>query len=217
MSAASETSDRREAILAAAVRVLAREGIGHATTRRIAAEAGINQATLLYHFGSKDELLLEVLRAMMRLTQSVVLATTPVGANPPEALRRSMLAFWEHVEQAPELQVMQYELTLYALRSPASAWLARDQYAGYAAVVEQLLRDTFAAAHAPCATPFAALARFIVGGLDGLILQFISSRDRDTARHDLDTLIAAVVGLAAGHDAALSAAPVAGAIEEAHP
>ena len=49
--------DRRTEILEAAIRVLARDGLAQASTRKLAAEAGINQATLLYHVGSKDELL----------------------------------------------------------------------------------------------------------------------------------------------------------------
>lgn len=198
MTQPGAVGDRRAEILAAAIRVLARDGLAEATTRKIATEAGINQATMLYYAGSKDELLLDVLREMMRLTRSVVLATDPVGMDPRGALRRSLTAFWEHVEAAPELQVMQYELTLYALRHPDSAWLAREQYAGYAAVVEDLLRANFSAAEMDCALPYAILARFIVGGLDGLILQFISDRDSARARRDLEALAAAAMALATG-------------------
>ncbi len=204
--AARATGDRRADILAAAIRVLARDGIAQTTTRKIAAEAGINQATMLYYAGSKDELLLAVLRELMRLTGEIALAAAPVGTEPREAIRRSVTAFWEHVEAAPELQVMQYELTLYALRSPASAWLAKEQYAGYADVVARLLRDAYAAAGTTCAVPCDTLARFIVGGLDGLILQFISDRDATRARRDLETLIAAVVALAEGQTPEVSRA-----------
>ena len=42
------SSDRRTEILEAAIRVLARDGLAQASTRKLAAEAGINQATLLY-------------------------------------------------------------------------------------------------------------------------------------------------------------------------
>lgn len=197
-SSAGATEDRRAQILAAAIRVLARDGLARATTRAIAAEAGINQATLLYYAGSKDALLMAVLREMMRATREIALAAIPEGVGPREAIRRSVAAFWEHVEAAPELQVMQYELTLYALRHGDAAWLAREQYAGYAAVVEELLRGAYTSAGEPCAVPFDALARFIVGGLDGLILRFVSDRDTVRARRDRDTLIAAVLALADG-------------------
>jgi AcrR family transcriptional regulator len=195
---AGPSGDRQAEILAAAVRVLAREGIAQATTRRLAAEAGINQATLLYYAGSKDALLLAVLREMMRLTGEIALAAAPTGLSPREAIRQSIIAFWEHVEAAPELQIMQYELTLYALRNPESAWLAREQYDGYRVVVEERLREAYTSAGATCAIPFDVLARVIVAGLDGLILQFISDRTTARARRDLEALIAAVTALAEG-------------------
>jgi len=48
------SEERRAAIIAAAVRVLAREGITATTTRKIAAEAEVNQAMIGYYFGGKD-------------------------------------------------------------------------------------------------------------------------------------------------------------------
>ena len=143
MTADRPGADRRTEILEAAIRVLARDGIAQASTRKLAAEAGINQATLLYYVGSKDELLLAVLREMMRQTREIAIAAATEHVLPlREAIANSVRAFWHHVEATPELQVMQYELTLYALRNPESAWLAREQYSGYCAVVEGVLRAT---------------------------------------------------------------------------
>lgn len=192
-------ADRRTEILEAAIRVLARDGIAQATTRKLAAEAGINQATLLYYVGSKDELLLAVLREMMRQTREIaVTAATEHPVPLREAIANSVRAFWHHVETTPELQVMQYELTLYALRNPESAWLAREQYSGYCDVVEGMLRAACEQPETTCAIPCDALSRFIVGGLDGLILQFVSDQNVARARRDLDVLIAAVIALAEG-------------------
>lgn len=195
------TAQRRSEILHAAIRVLARDGIAQASTRKIAAAAGVNQAMLGYYFGSKDELLKVVLQEMMRLTGEIARAAIPARGSPREALTEGMTAFWEQVEQAPELQVMQYELTLYALRNPAAAWLAKQQYAGYADVVTELVRETYAAAGQICAIAPEELARFLVGGLDGLILQFVSDRDTIRARRDLANLIAAAIALAEGDSA----------------
>ena len=191
------TAERRADILAATLRVIAREGLAETTTRKIAAEAEVNQATLRYYFGSKDDLLFAVLQEMMRMTGEVVQAGISSSNELSEAIAESMRAFWLHVEEAPELQVMQYELTLYALRHPESAWLAKQQYDGYSALVETLLEQNFAAAGKPCVISCAELARFIIAGLDGLILQFISGgRDTVQAHRDLDHLIQAVIALA---------------------
>src|SRR5579883_233078 len=106
--------ERRAEIINATIRVLARDGIAETTTRKIAAEAGVNQATLRYYFGSKDNLLRDVLREMMRTTQQVVQQGATFEGDIREAIAQSIRAFWSHVEQQAEWQIMQYELTLYA-------------------------------------------------------------------------------------------------------
>jgi AcrR family transcriptional regulator len=188
--------DRRAEILEAAIRVLARDGIAATTTRKIAAEAGVNQATLRYYFGSKDNLLRDVLREMMRTTQQVVQQGATFEGDIREAIAQSIRAFWSHVEQQAEWQIMQYELTLYALRNPEAAWLAKQQYEGYSELVEALIRQNFEMKQQACAIAYAELARFIVAGLDGIILQFVSDRDQVRAKQDVDNLIKAVIGLA---------------------
>ena len=198
MNRTNTVAERRAEIIAAAIRVLSRDGITETTTRKIAAEANVNQATLRYYFGSKDDLLFAVLQEMMRRTREIVRAGTPRDCGLHEAISRSLKAFWAHFEAAPELEIMQYELTLYALRHQDSAWLAKQQYDGYCAVVETLLQHGFEAAGQTCAVTFSELARFVIGGLDGLMLQFISDRDTQRAQRDLDHLIAAVITLAAG-------------------
>lgn len=50
----------RGRILAAAARVFARDGLGGATTREIAREAGVNEVTLFRHFKNKEGLLAAV-------------------------------------------------------------------------------------------------------------------------------------------------------------
>ena len=54
----------RERIIAAALRILARDGYGKLSARAIAAEAGTNLALVNYHFGSKQNLLLSLFDAL---------------------------------------------------------------------------------------------------------------------------------------------------------
>ncbi len=192
------SEERRAAIIDAAAQALARDGLTETTTRKIAAAAGVNQAMIGYYFGGKDELLYAVLQEMMRRTAEIAGASLPHGASFADALAQAMEAFWRHVEEAPELQVMQYELTLYALRRPQSAWLARSQYEGYCAIVARLIAEASAAYSEPLAETPEAPARFLVGGLDGMILQFISDQNSQRARDDLHRLIAATLALARG-------------------
>ena len=72
MSAAAgsraEASERvRDAIVAATVRIAAREGVAAVTHRRLAAEAGVSLSSTTYHFASKDEIVGEALRRVAAL------------------------------------------------------------------------------------------------------------------------------------------------------
>ncbi|HZR42946.1 MAG TPA: TetR/AcrR family transcriptional regulator [Ktedonobacteraceae bacterium] len=193
MSRTSTTVERRSEIISAAIRVIARDGLAETTTRKIAAEASVNQAALRYYFGSKDDLLFAVLQEMIQRTKEVALASMGENLDLRDLVAESLRGFWAYVELAPELQVMQYELILYALRHPASAWLAKEKYDGYCSVVESLFLRGFEAVGKTCPPSLAELARFVVGGLDGLILQFISDRDSVRAQRDLNYFIAQVV------------------------
>jgi AcrR family transcriptional regulator len=192
------SDQRRSAIITAAIAVLTSDGIAATTTRKIAKTAGVNQAMLGYYFGSKDELLFAVLEELMQQTRAIAQELWTNQHDLRTLIAESITAFWATVERQPEVQTMQLELTLYALRQPSSAWLAKQQYAGYGGVIAQLFQDGCATTGQTCAVPFDVLARFVMGGLDGLILQFISDRDVARARIDLAYFIAAVIALAEG-------------------
>lgn len=58
---APDADDIREQIITAAIECIEREGVGGATIRSIAKEAGVNSAAINYYFRSKDKLLQEAL------------------------------------------------------------------------------------------------------------------------------------------------------------
>lgn len=82
---------RRDQIVRCARTVFAREGLAGARTRDIAAEAGINEATLYRHFSSKDELFEAAVvtpleEAVGRLVESS--GSAPGVASPQSAVQR---------------------------------------------------------------------------------------------------------------------------------
>lgn len=109
--------DAREKVLRAALKVFEEAGTRGATTRRIAAEAGVNEITLFRHFGTKGALLSEAVRwaAQQYLEQREGLPREP--GDPRAELVAWARAQTEHltrmrsmirtcmgeVEQAPEL------------------------------------------------------------------------------------------------------------------
>lgn len=59
----SQVDDTRQRILQAAAQVFADQGYARATTRALAAAAGVNEVTLFRHFGSKENLFAAVIDA----------------------------------------------------------------------------------------------------------------------------------------------------------
>ena len=59
---ADDALDRREHLMAAAARVLVRDGTAGMRVRDVAVEAGVSTGVVHYYFGSKDEMLVDALR-----------------------------------------------------------------------------------------------------------------------------------------------------------
>src|SRR5579885_3057796 len=72
----------RQAILDRAADVFAESGFGRASVREITGRAGVNQAAINYHFGSKEALYREVLRLAIA-----------ASAMPRFSMRRRLIAF----------------------------------------------------------------------------------------------------------------------------
>jgi AcrR family transcriptional regulator len=86
----------RDQLLDAAAQVYAEAGYRGATTRRIAAAAGVNEVTLFRQFGSKDALMRE---AIAQRRQGPV---TPLPEQPEQPLREVTDFARAHLEQMRE-------------------------------------------------------------------------------------------------------------------
>src|SRR6266571_3792387 len=108
-----KASVRREQLLAAARRVMARDGVAGTTLRAVAAEAGVPLGTLHYVFPSKELLLRGVIEVVTKNIAEVLSAADTSGGL-EQALRRALADYWTDVVVAdPQLQLLQYELALY--------------------------------------------------------------------------------------------------------
>ena len=84
----SNSSRRREEILAVAAKVFAGKGIAGATVRDIADEAGILSGSLYHHFESKDQMVVEVLLPILDRQEKRYLEVLKELDDPIEILRR---------------------------------------------------------------------------------------------------------------------------------
>jgi AcrR family transcriptional regulator len=200
MEATPVAEERRAQIIEAAIHILLQEGIAEATTRKITAQAGVNGATLNYYFGSKDKLLMAVFERILRDTEAAIWNAVRTDQGLAATIESHCRTVWSYLEQTPEVQILQYELSLYAIRHPESAWLVKWQYEWYCQGTEAIFRQGCGTGNEVSVIPLADLASFVVAGMDGLLLQFLADRDTIRARRGLDRLISAALALALDND-----------------
>ena len=185
--------ERREQLIDAAIAVLAREGIGAATTRRITDEAGLALGAFHYAFRNKDDLLRAVID---RLSFGIEEVLQQAILEPDTSLRefgeQIIRSYWRFVEETTELQLAQYELTVHALRDPELRPLAELQYQRLNEAVELVLEDHPDMPGGPIRQD---LASYLVSVMDGLVLHRVVQDDRAAAERRLELFVAALPAL----------------------
>ncbi|WP_139417736.1 TetR/AcrR family transcriptional regulator [Agromyces laixinhei] len=175
-------SERRAALVQAALRVVSQRGIAHATTRAIVAEAGMSLASFHYAFDSRDELIDELITTVVASEQEAVLPSDLQGLGLRETLEAGLLRYFDHLRADPEHEQAMLELTQYALRSPERHPLAVAQYARYSELAGRSLEAAAELAGAVWTTPVAQVAGVLIAFTDGLTLTWLVTRDDDVAR-----------------------------------
>ncbi|PZH19234.1 TetR family transcriptional regulator [Streptomyces sp. NTH33] len=101
----------RDALLDAAVRVVARGGLRRLTYRAVAEEAGVTHGLVVHHFGSRDALIEEALAHAVRSSMNSSALEPGTGS-----VADFSAGLADMVESGPDLQAFQYELMLEARR-----------------------------------------------------------------------------------------------------
>ncbi len=191
-----EAAARRPQLVAAARTALAREGVARTSLRAVAAEAGVPLGTLQHVFPNKGLLLRAVIEDVVDEIAEVLKSSAQGDHGLEHAIRTALTTFWRAlVESDWGLQVMQYELTVYSLRTEGQGELAQWQYERYADVVAEWCKSAAHQAGETCPVPFEQLARLMLAGMDGLILQYVCDQNPKRSREDLDVLIDTYVSL----------------------
>ena len=191
-------AEHRSAIVAAAIRLMAREGVGAASTRRVAAEAGVAQATIHYVFGTKTELYRGVLEAVSTNLVRAVEAGLEQQSQWAEQAEGAARAVWEITEADPSTALLLVELTAYALRHEQLRDLAEGLYDSYHRLAEDVVGTWIAASDRELRIPLEEVARLAVAGLNGVVLSYLVHGDRDRSRRDLENLVASLTAVAVG-------------------
>jgi len=180
---------RRAALVEAALRVMSRNGLAAGTTRAVVAEAGMSLASFHYAFGSRDELLRELVHRVVGHELSAATAELQPGADLADCLRAAAQGCLDHLEREPGAEQLMLELTLHSLRDPALRPLARQQYRAYTAAATRLLEQTAALTGASWRRPAPELARLLVTLVDGATTTWLVDRDTAATRAVLEAAV----------------------------
>lgn len=157
----------RDRLLGAVVDAALADGIADKSLRSIAEAAGTSHRMLIHHFGSKEGLLVEVIRAVEG-RQRAILAELADGSLAEQGLR-----FWEHL-RSPELAPQErlfFEVYGQALRGRRWAQPLLD------GIVESWIGPVAAMLEAEGASPTVArtVARLLVAVGRGLLLDVLAT------------------------------------------
>jgi AcrR family transcriptional regulator len=177
-------SQARGHLLAAAVRQALDAGIADLSLRQIAAAIGTSHRMLIYHFGSREGLLVAVTQAVEEQQRATLLASTSQDARHA----------WEHLSDPalwPQKRLF-FELYAYALRGrPGTEGFLDEIVESWVAPIAATLVE--AGADEPTAR---ADARLGVAVVRGLLLDLLATGDRagTTAAYERFLRLASAAG-----------------------
>jgi AcrR family transcriptional regulator len=179
--------DRRASLLDAATRHVLDQGMANLSLRPLAQAISTSPRMLLYHFGSKEELVTEILAAA-RLRQAELtahwLAEQP-DLGPAELLRRFWR--WQIDEHRPFLRLF-FEVYGLALQEPGRfPGFPKDAVADWLPLVAARLEE--AGVPDPQARTAATV---VIAGYRGLLLDVLATGDAQRAGEGLDFFLDAI-------------------------
>ena len=183
----AEPATPRERLLAGAIAHVAQHGVGEISLRSLATALGTSHRMLLYHFGSREALLIEVIRTVEEQQRAALaqILREEADAPPAEIMRR----MWARVAD-PALwpnERLFFEVYAQALQGSPHALPLLD------GIVDAWV-EPLAALVAPDRPPAEARAeaRLGVAVVRGLLLDLLATRDRAAVDAAMERYIAAI-------------------------
>jgi len=175
-----ETLDRRDVLLDKIVDALLDHGVADLSLRPLAERVGTSARLLIYHFGSKEKLLVEALSAVrLRVAKSL---TERSAHERPASLNAVLLMFWDWAT-APANQnyfrllfevdgLSMFDRVVFsdqAVRDGATVWLTLIAKSGSS-----------------------TNATLVMAAMNGLLQDFLTTGDRDRTTQALHALLALI-------------------------
>jgi len=171
--AAKETEPRREALVLAAYKRLAEAGFEGLRTRDVAAEVGVNIATLHYYFPTKEALIRGAVGHAMERFRT----TFEPGSRPGEQLAAQLQGVRRLATNEPELFVVMGELALRSGRDPAIAAIFKEMVDAWHATLRTLVRHAQSDGFVDKRLDPDTVASLMIATLNGLFMVPIANTD----------------------------------------
>jgi TetR/AcrR family transcriptional repressor of bet genes len=174
--AQARSEDRRADLIRAAYRVMARDGVHRVPLHQIAAEAGVSKGLLIYHFQTKDGLVLAALEWVLATTEARIRERLSESSDPARAISTVVDAVWVGPEANYDFFRFYLDGVEHQARSPEF-----DEFAGRAeAIMNSFYRELIVAGvdagalDVEDATVGAIQMRAVI---EGMFLQWVQTPD----------------------------------------
>lgn len=191
--------ERKEQILGAAQRVAAVETLAGLTIRRVAQAAELSVGLVLFHFKSKERLLMSLLERLLEQTLSETAAAAKEAAREPEprqALRKLLRNEIERLPKERERVELFFDFWVMGTRQPEIRGRVRASLERYRDLVVEVTGPLLESEPGPFGrmTP-AGMAAVVVSFIEGCALQaVIDPANFDVAAYleNVDALLDAI-------------------------
>lgn len=190
----SKAAATRGKLIEGAMQVLSQHGVSGATTRKIAEMSGQQVSAVHYHFKDKDALLIAVLDEVALILNRHLDTELKPTSDLVQCVEALIRAVWRLMQETRDLQILQFEMTFYAVRHLDAAWLAEKQYKGLLTQYESFLSERQLSK--VDSQQLKSLAHFVIAGLDGILVQDLAYPDDTRSGETLECLIEAAKNMA---------------------
>ena len=175
-------STRKAMLLESLIAYLVRRGVADVSLRPMAAAVGTSARLLIFHFGSKERLLVEVLDEMQaRLQRSL---SDLLASEPSESRTAPLRQYWDWALKDPNFAQLRVVYQLQILAAQDHKTYARYLKRNSLNWLELVQAVSKPAQRSPM------LATLIVAVFDGLFIEVMSTGDRRRASAAIDEFIA---------------------------
>lgn len=164
--------ERISHIIEASAAVFAREGYAGTSMKDIARQAGVAQGLIHYYFGSKEDLVLAVVRqACAEVLEQTRRSFSEAQGPPLVRAWAGLQAAERRAAERPELFRLLIEMAPLGHNNPALRSQMQDQYTSLVDEVTEMVEELDQQLPTPLPIPARDFAGVIIGAIDGLALR----------------------------------------------